>query len=253
MYSVCMRRRRLFFQSGLRATLRASLLLLLLLGIGSPAYAEQHTITFTGPVIPPGGQVQAAAGDERLVRTIPGSGDEAPSVLPPDLLPPGSLPFNPSFEEGGLVVEAFWAVRVGEPGGHFITGHFHPKDLATGFEAQHFGNPRELHGLFIRARDGRLFSLKSLRYRVTRNRELGKDRTIDGFNTLDVKVLVSTSFTPTRPAVSQFVPFSVGTPIGNDTELPFETLQVYGFELVSRVFITSSGSVDFDDIVVETY
>jgi hypothetical protein len=38
--------------------------------------------------------------------------------------------------------------------------------------------------------------------------------------------------------------------LGNDANLPWATLRVFGFELVDQLYITSSASVDFDNIVL---
>jgi hypothetical protein len=164
------------------------------------------------------------------------------------------LPANQSFVENGMWVEAFWALHTGRPEGTFIRGHFHPQDLSTGFEGQHYGGTRELHGLYIKSVDGRPFWLKSLRYRVTRNRELPDQyKSIEGFNLYSVNILIGTSLFPKASIRSLFSMFSVGQPVGNDLDLPFYTLYVTGFEFVSEVFITSTASVDLDDIVVEMH
>jgi hypothetical protein len=164
------------------------------------------------------------------------------------------LPANQSFVVDGMWVEAFWALHTGRPEGTFIRGHFHPQDLTTGFEGQHYGGPRELHGLYIKSVDGRPFWLKSLRYRVTRNRELPDQyKSIEGFNLYSVNILIGTSLFPKASIRSLFSMFPVGQPVGNDLDLPFYTLYVTGFEFVSEVFITSTASVDLDDIVVEMH
>jgi len=164
------------------------------------------------------------------------------------------LPANQSFVEDGMWVEAFWALHTGRPEGTFIRGHFHPQDLTTGFEGQHYGGPRELHGLYIKSVDGRPFWLKSLRYRVTRNRELPDQyKSIEGFNLYSVNILIGTSLFAKASIRSLFSMFPVGQPVGNDLDLPFYTLYVTGFEFVSEVFIASTASVDLDDIVVEMH
>jgi hypothetical protein len=148
-------------------------------------------------------------------------------------------------------VEAFWAVKTGTGEGFFKRAHFHPADLSSGFEAQHLGNPDELHGLFIRSLDGKYFGLKSLRYRVTRNRQIpSKSLSIQGFSNYNVNVLVARSFDPRGSIRAQFVTFPAGLPVGNETNLPWWTLYISGFELVSQVYIASSASVDIDDIVL---
>src|SRR5262249_45497157 len=131
---------------------------------------------------------------------------DPPLVAPlstPSMLPLASAPAdgggNPSFVQHGFVIESFWAVKTGTPQAHFRKAHFHPADLSSGFEAQHFGNPSELHGLYIRSLDGRPFSLKSLRYRATRNRQLPtKPFSIEGFSNFSINVLIATSFDPRR-------------------------------------------------------
>jgi hypothetical protein len=164
---------------------------------------------------------------------------------------PGAGVLNPSFVENGFLVEVFWAVDTGLPSGRFIRGHFHSKNLDSGFEGQHFGGPRELHGIFIRAEDGRSFTVKSVRCRVTRNRELGRANSIAGFANYDVKVLIATDFLPKQSVLGQFIAFSVGLPISNDLTLPFTTLPVGGFDNVKQVFIASSASIDLDEIVLD--
>ena len=179
----------------------------------------------------------------RLPGSLPGS-----MVLPSE---PGLGRSNPSFVQEGFLVEAFWAGRIGTPEGFFKRAHFHPPDLSTGFEAQHLGNPDELHGLYIRSVDGKRFGLKSLRYRVTRNRQLpGMPLSLEGFSNYNVNVLVARSFDPRSSIRGQFVPFFVGLPVGNETNLPWWTLRISGFQLLEQLYIASSASVDFDDIVL---
>jgi hypothetical protein len=98
---------------------------------------------------------------------------------------------------------------------------------------------------------GKPFALKSLRYRVTRNRQIPNNPlSIESFNNFNVNVLVATSFDPRRPIRTQFLAFAVGLPVGNDAKLPWSTLRIFGFELVYHVYIASSASVDLDDIVL---
>jgi hypothetical protein len=173
----------------------------------------------------------------------------SPDALPSLAVPSGAN--NPSFVQAGFVVEAFWAVRTGTPDAYMKSAHFHPPDLSKGFEAQHLGHPNELHGIMIRSLDGTRFGLKSLRYRVTRNRQLpNKPLSIEGFSNYNVNVLVARSYDPRTPIRTQFVSFPVGLPVGNDLTLPWWTLRIFGFELVDQVYIASSASVDFDDVVL---
>src|SRR5215471_2402073 len=172
---------------------------------------------------------------------------------PGSLLPfePGQGTENGSFRQEGFLVETFWAQKTASREGSFKPSHFHPADLSTGFEAQHFAGVNDLHGIFIRSLDGKLFGMKSLRYRVTRNRQMPrKPLSIDGFSTFDVQVLIASSFDPRDRIRTQFRAFPVGLPLGNDANLPWMTLRVSGFELVDRLYITSTASVDFDDIVL---
>jgi hypothetical protein len=166
-------------------------------------------------------------------------------------VPPGRSLGNPSFIQEGFLVEAFWAVHTGSSDAYFKRAHFHPPDLSTGFEAQHLGNPTELHGIFIRSVDGKRFGLKSLRYRVTRNRQI-PDRpiSIEGFSNFNVSVLVARSVDPPLPTRSQFLSFPVGLPVGNNLSLPWFSLRIFGFELVEQLYLASSASVDFDNIVL---
>lgn len=173
------------------------------------------------------------------------------AAVSPLAFAPGQGTANPSFVQHGFLVESFWAVRLGSPLAHYKRAHFHPAGLASGFEAQHLGNPDELHGIYIRAEDGRPFGLRSLRYRVTRNRQLpSKPGSLGGFSNYDVNVLVGRTFDPRWTIRGQFVGFPVGLPAGNDPTLPWWTLPITGFEAVQQVFIASSASVDFDDIVL---
>jgi hypothetical protein len=172
---------------------------------------------------------------------------------PGSLLPfePGQGLENASFRQEGFLVEAFWAKNTASREGAFQPSHFHPADLSSGFEAQHFAGPNELHGIYIRSLDRTHFGLKSLRYRLTRNRQIPREPlSIDGFSTFDVQVLIARSFDPRDRIRPQFTPFPVGIPLGNDANLPWATLRVFGFELVDQLYITSSASVDFDNIVL---
>ncbi len=196
------------------------------------------------------GRADRARGSERSAAQSPEVSIKPYPVSPLAFAPgPGSA--NPSFVQHGFLVEAFWAVKMGTPEAYFKRAHFHPPDLSSGFEAQHLGNPNELHGIYIRSLDGKPFGLKSLRYRVTRNRQLPrKSLSIEGFSNFNVSVLVATSFDPRWSTRGQFVAFPVGLPVGNDPTLPWWNLPIFGFEVVDQVYIASSASVDLDDIVL---
>ena len=159
-------------------------------------------------------------------------------------------PGSPRFVEDGMHIEAFWASKIGTPQGRFIVGHFHPPDLASGFEAQHFGSERELHGIYLRRVDGQPFSLRSLNYRLTVNKNLpGRHRTIKGFALDDVHLLVAVTFDPKRPAAAQFLRFPVGVGVDNDPERPFRRMTFVELEAITQVFIGSSASMDIDNLV----
>jgi hypothetical protein len=243
---------------------------LLTLGIASPGFTQQtqHVITFDHVVVR--GQVGLYDRPEIAHLEVPVAPKPAPppserdprqakpftelpavALVSPLALAPGDGTRNPSFEQEGFLVEAFWAVGLGSASPHFKRAHFHPPDLATGFEAQHLGNSDELHGVFMRSLDGRPFGVKSLRYRVTRNRQLPtKPGSIEGFSNYNVNVLIARAFDPRRTIRGQFVSFPVGLAVGSDPTVPWWTLAISGFEMVEQVFIASSASVDFDDIVL---
>jgi hypothetical protein len=219
-------------------------------GLEGYSTLPKRTDALGGPSRP-----EKGAGGERTKQTekTPGQPSRISMRLPGASLPsePGQGVGNPSFVQEGFLVEAFWAAKIGTREGFFKPAHFHPPDLSTGFEAQHLGNPDELHGVYIRSLDGKNFDLKRLRYRVTRNRQLpGKSVSIQGFSNYDVNVLVARSFDPRVSIRAQFVPFSVGMSMGNELSLPWWTLRISGFGLVSQLYIASSASVDFDDIVL---
>lgn len=203
--------------------------------------------------------VGAGGTEPNVPGTFPPNDDTPPGAVrvrptQPMAFAPGQGTANPSFTQHGFLVEAFWAVRVGTPEAFFKHAHFHPPDLASGFEGQHFGNPSELHGLYIRSLDGKPFGVRSLRYRVTSNRELPrKPFSIEGFSNYNVNVLVSRTFDPRLSVRTQFVPFPIGVPAGNDPTLPWWTLPVTGFELVDQVYVASSASVDFNDIALTRF
>jgi hypothetical protein len=267
---------------GLRQLLLASSIVIQLVGLASSEQAE-YVITFNAVVVrgviglydtPEVAHLEAPVSEqtvlpEQVRRPAPapsasGASGPSPQTSPPrDLrgrpthplvFAPGQGTANPSFVEKGFLVESFWAVNTGTPQGYFKKAHFHPPDLATGFEGQHLGNPTELHGIYIRSLDGKPFGVKSLRYRVTRNRQIPrKPLSIDGFSNFNVNVLIGRTFDPRGSIRGQFVEFPVGLPSGNEPTLPWWILHVNGFEAVEHVYIASSASVDLDDIVLTRF
>ena len=237
---------------GIRRFARAGILALVVLAAATPSIAAERIVSFNGVVviIPPADVESAGVLAPEMLTGTRTAGVRR--VLPPGL-PAGASP-NANFVENGMYVEAFWAINIGTPNGVFIAGHFHPRDLSLGFEGQHYGARGELHGLYIRAVDGTPFGLKRMRYRVTRNRELvGRNVSIEGFSLFNVKILVSTHFTPIGTVLGQFIQFPVGPAVGNDDTLPWGELEISGFDYVTQLFITSSASVDFDDLVFEVH
>src|SRR5215471_8038748 len=188
---------RLFLDRRLRMGL-ALLGALSIVGLVTPGMAQrfEYVITFDNVVVEGTGTSpdtpELAHREVIGLDAVVAQGHAAVSGgLPPKLTvrSPGSLlPFEPgqgtenaSFRQEGFLVEAFWAQKTASREGSFTPSHFHPAELSTGFEAQHFAGVNDLHGIFIRSLDGKLFGLKSLRYRVTRNRQIRrKPLSIDG-------------------------------------------------------------------------
>ena len=233
-----------------RAPLVAALLGVVALSARAQGEPAPYVITFDGAAVIRG-RMETASRAHAAVES-----EVAPELL--TRAPGAAMIFAPGlgrnayFVEQGFLVEAFWGVKTGRPEGRFIFGHFHQEDLSNGFEGQHWGNADELHGVFIRAMDGRPFALRSLRYRVTRNRQNpSRPSSIEGFSNFNVNVLVAPRFDPRLSVRSQFTAFPVGLPLGNDPTLPFTKLVFFGLERVTEVFIASSASVDLDDIALE--
>ncbi len=152
---------------------------------------------------------------------------------------PGATPqLNPSsstFVESGVAVEAFWATSIGSPSGSFTGGHFH----GAGTESQHFNGSDQLQGFFLESADGTPFDLVSLDYRVS------STGSINGYSPSNVQILLSPTFNPTQSVAAQFT----GVGVGGSVMSSFVTLPVTGFTNLTRVFIASSASVVFDNIV----
>jgi hypothetical protein len=136
---------------------------------------------------------------------------------------------------GDFYIEAFWAQNIGSASGGFTNGHFHP---STG-EEQHFNLSTDLQGFFIQRSDLADFSFSAIDYIVR-----SSSPAIPGYSSSSASLLFSETFNPTASVVSQFTAFGVG---GGGAS---GTLSVTGFDDVSRVFISSSSSVFFDNPVV---
>ena len=137
-----------------------------------------------------------------------------------------------TFTEAGFDVEAFWALNTGAPTGAFTGGHFHNN---ANNEEQHFNGANELQGLFVEQVGEGAFGAVSIDYTV---RGGGN---INGFPGPQVYILVGTAFNPTASVASQFTAFAVA---GSGT------LNISGFGNVGSLFISSSSSVSFDNLVV---
>lgn len=162
--------------------------------------------------------------------------------------PTPSIGFNGTnefFVEDGVHVEAFWADA---NSGSFVGGHFHIGPGSTGnAEFQHFNSESELQGFFIERADLSPFSLTSLDFLVTDTTSIG------GNSPSDVRIWLAPSFDPSFSFPHQFSSlsadfFSGGSGAGT---LDLTVLPSLGFGNVTRVFITSTASVRFDNIVID--
>jgi len=85
---------------------------------------------------------------------------------------------------------------------------------------QHLGNPTELHGIYIRSLDGKRFGVKSLRYRVTRNRQMPGKPSASRASTISMSM-------PSWPDRSirgcRFAPSSCRFPLGS----PWGTSRIF--------------------------
>ncbi|ACB51017.1 hypothetical protein cce_1667 [Crocosphaera subtropica ATCC 51142] len=155
----------------------------------------------------------------------------------PNTCTPQLAPDNKCFVEDGFNVEAFSGRETGSDPGHFHEGgHFH---ASNSYEAQHFSSVDRLLGVYLTLVGGGIFSLESLDYQLRDN-----TRAISGYSTDNTKILISTTFDPTQPVLGQFTEFS----LGNELDLPFQTLYLTEFDNITQVYIASSGDVNFDNI-----
>lgn len=154
----------------------------------------------------------------------------------------GTIVGGPNFTQDGFYVEAFWATGTGTGSGAFTTAHFHiSPDVDDNSENQHWNGGDQLQGIVVELANGAPFSLTSLDYRVSSTSSI-----IDGF--VDAQILISTSFDPTNSVASEFTAFAAGP-----VSATYSTLDLTGlFDNVTRVWISSSASVSFDNITVIT-
>ena len=143
------------------------------------------------------------------------------------------------FVQKGINVEAFSAQNIGILAAFFSdSAHFHSRNS---YEAQHYVDGDVLLGQYYTLVTGGRFDLASLDYQL-------KDITnvIDGFSKDNAYILISTAFDLTQPVSSQFTKI----PIGNDTNLPFQTLDLFEWKGITQVYIASSAGVNFDNITI---
>jgi hypothetical protein len=155
-------------------------------------------------------------------------------------------PNNQTFLEGLWRVESFRYYDTGSAAWTEPTAesHFHvmPDPFGSGsVEWQHFNEATELQGFFIERVDFQPFSLNSLDYRVSGN------TAISGFSPTNVQILLADeTFVPSGSVTSRFAAFAVGAPT-----FAYSTLNnPAGFDLLTRLYVASSGDVNFDNINV---
>ncbi len=160
--------------------------------------------------------------------------DPSPAIL-------GPATYGTYFIDGDFHVEAFWFTNTGTASWGTAGGHYHmTTDGAHGnIERQHFNTSSQLQGFMIRRTDNQAFSVGSLDYRVAGN------TSIQGFSPTDVQVLIADNVAPSGAVTDWFTAHSAGGITGL-----WQTLNLSGLGNVTQVFISSSASVDFDNIEV---
>ena len=129
------------------------------------------------------------------------------------------------FVQKGVNVEAFSAQNIGDSAASFSdSAHFHS---SNSYEAQHYVDGDVLLGQYYTLVNGGRFDLASLDYQLRYITNV-----IDGFSTDNAQILISTKFDPTQPVSSQFTEI----PIGNDTTLPFQTLDLFEWKSITQVY-----------------
>ena len=137
-------------------------------------------------------------------------------------------------------------METGTASGYFTGGHLHVTQdpySNSSVEAQHNNGTGQLQGIFIEKADGSAFSLSSLDYRVRSNYTF-----LPGYSNFDSHILLATEFDPTQSIASQFTGYSVGA-----ASTTWSTLNLSGFDNVTRVYLASSTSVSFDNISTPEY
>jgi hypothetical protein len=157
-----------------------------------------------------------------------------------------------AFVEEGVWIEAFYIRDVGQPAGLLRKGHLHiardPYQPIGRAEFQHSVVP-DLVGIYIAMEDDRPFDLVSVDYRLRDDSEPIHQGTLPGFSPSDIQILTATSVDPTASPVDEFMQLSIGgTPMQ-----AFATHSFSEYVGVTGVFLTSSGNVSFDQIVVRPH
>lgn len=156
----------------------------------------------------------------------------------------GGCTFGACATDGAFKVDTFW-FDAATPNWASLGGHFHTANIGVGGslgEAQHWNGAQQLQGLVITRTDGQAFSLTSLDYRVSNS-----SFSVDGFSGSAVNILLAgDSFMPAGSLSSQFTGFNVG-----GVGASFSTLFPTGFGSVTKLFVSSSASAYFDNIVLD--
>lgn len=164
-------------------------------------------------------------------------------------------PLDPHIERNGTYLENWAIERYGAPDAFVSAGHTHiypqswdPPDTwgnPTEYENQHaFGDT--LQGVFVRLDDRRPFDLVSIDYRPRSDADPEHVSTIVGADPADVAIWISESLAvPTTPWRS----YSTGKPF-NVALGHWSTVFPTDFTNVTGVFITTTGNVSIDNVVV---
>jgi hypothetical protein len=167
----------------------------------------------------------------------------APTVI--DFDPQPTVLFdgtNSYFDEGAFRVTAVWYAPVGAGSWTSVGGHFHtgPVSGSSGnTENQHFNGGDQLQGLVVTRIDGQAFSLSSLDYLVTGT------TSINGFSSTAVQVLLGADFSAAGAVAS------ATSSLAATMDGAFHTLAPGGFSSMTSLFISSSASMAFDNIVLD--
>ncbi|WP_169791727.1 hypothetical protein [Sandaracinus amylolyticus] len=164
-------------------------------------------------------------------------------------------PPNPHIERGGTWLENWAIERYGAPDAFISAGHTHlyPQDWdppdawgnTTTYENQHaFG--AILQGVYVRLSDRRAFDLVSIDYRVRHDTDPEHVSAIPGADPTNVEIWVSSSLTVPTTAWTRY---PTGVPIAGEMTY-WGTVFPHEMTNVSAVFITTTGNVSLDNVVL---